>query len=156
MADVDLFDDTSRQISIDYGERAMGNVVACKVKHSDFVTTADACNCITIPANSYLNEVYFLVTENWVGGTVSLTVGDDDAADGYLVAGEIPETDTTVIADARANTGAGIYVVKSNDSTNGRRFYTSADTLDVTFNFSSAHSTGEGILIAEIVTIPVP
>lgn len=156
MADVDLFDDTSRQISIDYGERSMGNMVACKVKHSDYVTTGDACNCITIPANSFLNNVHFLVTEAWVGGTVVLIVGDDEDPDGYIVAGEIPETDTTVVADARCNTGAGLYVVKSDDGTSGRRFYTAADTLDVTFTFTSAHTAGEGILIAEVVTIPVP
>ncbi len=156
MADVDLTADRSRQISVDYGERALGVMVAAKVKHDDFVTTGDAVNAITIPANSFLNNVYFLVTEAWVGGTVVLIVGDDEDPNGYIVAGEIPETDTTVIADARCANAAGLYIVKSDDSTSGRRFYTSADTLDVTFTFTAATTAGEGILIAEIVTIPNP
>ena len=150
---VDLSADTSRLKAVDYGERSMGNILSAVVKYSDFVASTDAVKLIPVPANSFVCSLYFIVTTAFDGTSV-LIVGDDEDPNGYLVAGEIPETDTTVAADAVAANAAGLYVVKSDDSTSGRRFYTSADTIDVELSWSSAPTAGEGVLIVELVTVP--
>jgi hypothetical protein len=113
MADVVLTADRSRQVSVDWGERSMGNVVAAKVKHSDFVTTGDTVDLITIPASSFIANLYFVVTEVWVGGTVVLTVGDDNDPNGYLVDGEISEAEIDKAADISSSDAAGLFCVKN-------------------------------------------
>ena len=153
MADVDITGKTERQVSVDYGERSLGNWVAREFYYTDFVTTGDSVNVITIPANSFVANVFLVIEEAFVGGTVTITVGDDNDAEGYLeetdigaaTAGNVVNT----VPDGRADA-----IVAAFAQLGARPFYTSADTLDVLVAFSSAMTAGKITLIAEIVTVP--
>ncbi len=153
MATVDLTGDRSRIKPVDYGERSAGNWIARRFVHTDFVTTGDTVSLITIPANSFVAHVFLHIEEAFAGGTVTLKVGDDTQAEGYLLntdigaatAGNVVNT----VADMHSPDATGVYALVT-----ARPFYTSADTIDVDLAFNSATTAGIGVLIAEIVTIP--
>lgn len=153
MADVDLTGKRDRLVPVDYGERSLGTWYAMEFLYTDFVTTGDSVNCITIPANSFVAHCFLVIEAAFVGGTVSLTVGDDNDAEGYLEETDIGASTAgnvvNIVPDSSANDVAAAYVKKA-----AKPFYTSADTLDVLCNFSSALTAGKITIIAEIVTVP--
>jgi len=142
-------------VPVNQGERSMGRIEARKFTYLDFkasgsFTTGNVIQLIDIPANSFIREVILKVTTAFNAATTNvLLVGDGTDDDGYMASGEVEETAVKVSSN-RANDVAGVYSVKS-----AGPFYTSADTLDVRYNFTGADPTaGEAVLIAEIVTIP--
>ncbi len=153
MADVDLTGKTERQVSVDYGERSLGNWVAMEFYYTDFVTTGDSVNCITIPANSFVASVYLVIEEAFVGGTVSLTVGDDSDAEGYLEETDIGAATAGNVVNTVPD-GSADAIVAAYAQLGARPFYTSADTLDVLCNFNSPLTAGKITIIAQIVTVP--
>lgn len=149
---VDLTENRARLVPVDYGERSLGRWEAREFFYTDFAATTDAVRLIEIPANSFIANCFLVIEEAFVGGTVVLEIGDDDDPNGYMLgtdvgaatAGNVVNTVPAMQVDV-----TGAYAVKVK-----RPFYTSADTLDATLQFSSALSAGKATLIAEIVTVP--
>ena len=149
---VDLTENRARLVPVDYGERSLGRWEAREFFYTDFAVTTDAVQLIEIPAYSFVANVFLVIEEAFVGGTVVLEVGDDDDPNGYMLgtdvgaatAGNVVDTVPAMQVDV-----TGAYAVKVK-----RPFYTSADTLDVELAFNSPLSAGKATLIAEIVTVP--
>ena len=148
MANVDKTGLGNRIVPINQGERAAGRVEARKFLYSDFSSSGDVVQLIDVPANSYVARLWVKVTTAFDGTSPVLIVGDGDDPNGYLAAGEIEETAVSVNPMDAADVAAA-YAVKV-----ARPFYTSADTIDITFTYSGTPTTGEAVLIVEIVEIP--
>lgn len=152
MTDVNKTADRARQVAVDWGERSLGNWVAAEFYYTDFAVTADIVNLITIPANSFVARVLLVIEIAFVGGTVSITVGDDSDAEGYLEEADVGASTAGNVVNTVPDSHGNVVAAYENKA--ARPFYTSADTLDVLCNFSSALTAGKATLIAEIVTVP--
>jgi len=148
MATVDKTEDRSRIKPVNYGERNVGYLDARTFTYADFAASGDKLQLIEIPANSFVNNVWLLPTTAF-DGTPVIKVGDGNSVDGYLAAGDLDETSVVLVGCFNAADTAGGYAAKS-----ARPFYASADTIDITFTWSSTPTAGAAVLIAEIVTIP--
>ena len=149
MADtVDLSTKQDRLAPVNYGERGMGVVIARKFTHADFAASGDTINLIPIPANSFVKRVVVIITTAF-DDTPTLTVGDGDDPDGYLQAIDIDATSITELGDSGCVDSLAAYLLKL-----ARPFYAAADTLDITKTDAASPTAGEGVLIAEIVTVP--
>lgn len=148
---VDKTADTTRYDAVNYGERGLGVLHAKTVAYSDFAASADVVQLFTIPANSFIRNVWVVVTTAFNAGTTNvLEVGDGSDPDGYINAGDLDESSTSVIGTALSTDGEGAYMAKA-----ARPFYSSADTLDVLYTYTgTAPTAGQATVIAEIVTLP--
>lgn len=145
---VDLSTLQARIAPVDWGERAMGQIIARKFTHADFAASGDTISLIPIPANSFIKRVVMVITIAF-DDTPTLTVGDGDDPDGYLQAIDIAATSITEVGDSGCVDSLAAYLLKL-----ARPFYAAADTLDVTKTDAASPTAGEAILIAEIVTVP--
>ena len=137
-----------RQIATNFGEHGLGITISRKVSYSDFAASGDVVKVITIPANSFVANLYAFVKTAW-DGTAVLIVGDGNTTNGYMVDTEINEPTINTLNDLNATSAAGAFAALA-----ARPFYTTADTIDVTLTWSTTPSAGVLYLIAEIVTIP--
>jgi len=105
------------------------------ITHEDLTTATDAASIevtVTVPAGSLLlGGPHVLVTDFDSPSSTSLTytVGDGDDADLYLSSTQIDTEGTEVD-----------YKVATNTSIPHGKVYTSADTLDFTFDSSAGHN----------------
>ncbi len=148
MSEVDLSTDRTRIKPVNWGERGLGEWIARKFTYADFAASADIINLIPMPANSFVASL-LMVIQTAFDGTPVLVVGDGNTADGYGVSGEIEETNAALVSDLFAPDATGAFVLKT-----ARPFYTSADTIDVKFSWSTTPTAGVATLIAQIVTVP--
>ncbi len=148
---VDKTADTTRYDSVNYGERSLGVLHAKTVSYSDFDASTDIVQLFTIPANSFIRDVFVVVTTAFNAATTNvLVVGDGTDPDGYIGANDVNEASAAVVGSAISTDGSGAYVAKA-----VRPFYSSADTLDVTYTWTGDDPTaGQATIIAEIVTLP--
>lgn len=145
---VDYSTKQDRIAPVNFGERGMGCVVARKFTHADFAASGDTIKLIPIPANSFIKHAVVLITTAF-DDTPTLTVGDGDDPNGYLQAIDIDATDVELIGDTGCVDSLAAYLLKL-----ARPFYLAADTLDITKTDAASPTAGEGVLIAEIVTVP--
>ena len=148
MATVDKTEDRRRIKPVNYGERNVGYIDARTFTYADFASSGDILQLIEIPANSFVNNVWLVPTTAF-NGTPVVTVGDGNDADGYLAAADLDETGVVLVGCLSAADNGAAYGLKT-----ARPFYAAADTLDITFAWSSTPTAGAAVLIAEIVTIP--
>ena len=150
---VDLTETRARLVPVDYGERSLGTWYAMEFFYTDFVATTDAVRLIEIPANSFVANVFLVIEEAFVGGTVTLMVGTDADPNGYLAETDVGAATAGNVVATVPNMNAadvtGVYALRT-----ASPFYTTADTLDVEFAFNSTATAGKATLIAEIVTVP--
>lgn len=150
MTDVDKSTSSSndRIVPVNYGEHGSGITLSRFVLFSDYAASGDVVNLIAVPANSFVSRMYAVVEEAF-DGTPVLTVGDDNTSNGYFADGDIAETAVNTVADLNAPDNTGAFALKG-----ARPQYTSADTIDVTFAWSTTPTVGRLELIVELVTIP--
>lgn len=93
-----------------------------------------------VPTMTFVRSVTLLIAEGFTG-TSSVTVGDGDAANGWIAAGTITPT-----------TAGEMYF--DYDSTYGvkGKLYEDGDTIDVTFGGATSWSAGSGKLIIEYLS----
>ncbi len=149
MGNVDKSDDRSRITSVDYGERPVGYWVARSFTYADFPTSADTIDLIDIPANSFIAEMYYVPKVVFNGTTPIVTTGDESYEVEYITTNELTETDVTLVSDMKSPDATGTYTLVG-----ARPFYGSANHIRVKFTFSGTPTTGEGVVIACIVTVP--
>ncbi len=148
MGNLDKSADRSRIVPVNWGERSLGNWVARSFKYSDFAATGGTVDVIDIPANSFVAECYYVPKVVFNGTSPELLVGDETSA--YYVATTEMDADSVILAaDMMAPDATPAYVLKT-----ARPFYASADHIRVTFTYSGTPTTGEGCIIACIVTVP--
>ena len=82
------------------------------------LTSADVLEVIRVPANTLVTNVALNVTTA-EGGTLTVDVGDGDNVDGYL-------------DGLNANATAAYHTVAGTDAFEAGKYYTAADTIDVT------------------------
>tara|TARA_B100001939_G_C16895897_1_gene597573 strand:- start:888 stop:1346 length:459 start_codon:yes stop_codon:yes gene_type:complete len=82
------------------------------------LAATDVLEVIRVPANTYVTNVALNVTTA-EGGTLTVDVGDGDNPDGYL-------------DGVNANATAAYLTVAGTDAYESGKFYTAADTIDVT------------------------
>ena len=146
---VDISNDRTRILPVDFGEGALGKWVARSFKYSDFAGSGDTLDLIDIPANSFIAEMYYVPKTVFNGTTPIVTIGDESDEVEYLTTNELTETDAALVSDMKSPDATGTYTLVG-----ARPFYASANHLRAKFTFSGTPTTGEGTVIACIVTVP--
>lgn len=147
---VDVSDDPSRIVAVNWGERDGGNWVARSFTYADFASSTNTLDLIDIPANSFIAELYYVPKVVWNGTSPQLTVGDTDDPIEYITTDELTETSVVLVSDMMAVDGAGTYTLKA-----ARPYFSSSGShIQARFDFSGTPTTGEGCVIACIITVP--
>jgi hypothetical protein len=115
-------------------------------------TTATAIGSIAVPANSIVKEVLAQVLTSFDAATsASLTVGDGDDPDGYLVAADVKATAGTIYGNAAAEVGDNL--ISTTDIIPGGYFYANADTIDAVVTITGTNTTGKVRVFAHIIKL---
>ena len=147
MPNVEAANDPARIVPVNFGEHSLGKWVCASFSYTDFVSSADTLDLITIPANSFIAEMYYVPKVVW-DGTPVLSVGDSSGAN-YMATAELTETSLTLASSMNAPNAAGSYALIG-----ALPFYASADEIRVTLTWGSTPTAGEGALIVLIVEVP--
>ena len=134
-----------------------------KIKYNDFTettsATAETIDCFTIPADAIVEWVAYGRVEDFSGGSVSaLTValGDDDDADGYVAANSVLSGDTPI--SSAVNDGAYHNDGTTANTVNGKVYDNSATkTVKAVFtptgDAMTALTAGEILISAKIIDL---
>lgn len=88
------------------------------------LTAADVLEVIKVPANTLVTSVALNVTTA-EGATLTVDIGDGDDVDGY-------------IDGVNGNAAAAYLTVAGTDAYESGKYYTAADTIDITLNNAAA------------------
>lgn len=102
----------------------------------------------TVPVGSFVLDVIAVVKEVF-DGAPTLTAGDGDDVDGFLISADIaPGTALTVTAPAVARSSNTDLTTAAY---NGAKYYPTGDTVDVVWTKAAAGTTGSMIVLALIL-----
>lgn len=99
------------------------------------VTAADVVKVLNIPANTFVQSVYVRAVLGEASQTVS--IGDGDDPDGYLVGADVGTTGNTACSALALTNG-------TNETITGYtagKYYSAADTIDVLVPSGKAYTT---------------
>lgn len=105
----------------------------------------------SIPAGTLVERVLVVINTAATGTAMNLTVGDDDDADGFIVAADAQGTAGTVLGDLVAEVGA--YMKGACGATSGYdfipKYYASAKTLKIVGSAAGTGGTMDVIVIGK-------
>ena len=122
----------------------ISNTVAIDIGYNEISAAATTFNyeAIAIPAYAIVRSVSYFLLETFDGGATSgLTVqlGDGTDPNGYILASQVHEDGTEVIA--ATTDGAYLTIGTDTNTENGKLYGASADTIDVLFTATGGNTS---------------